>query len=104
MSAAGSLWRYGRIMTAADESGERDFLGFLEPLSGEAQVLRTKAGAVSRERFRLIAEPGEGFSAGLSTRVLCAGTEYRLLSIRDIYAGEVLSHRECVLRKAGSDA
>lgn len=105
--ATRELWRFGRIFSASDPQGgnKRSFKGFLEPLgTAETMSVRTKAGLMSAERFRLIAEPGESFPEGVSARISCAGTNFRLLSIREIYAGGELSHRECVLRKAEGSA
>lgn len=102
--AAELIRRHGRELVAADTSGERSFFGFLEPLGAQSAAggERSRAGVVSHERFRLVAEPAEEFSQGLSTRVRCGETEYKVLSIREIYAGEELSHRECVLRRVES--
>lgn len=102
---AGRLWRFGRIFAAADADGtKREFMGFLEPIGNAKPDAKTKAGTLSSERYRLIAEPKEEFPDGTATRIFCGETEYRLLNIREIYAGGALCHRECVLRKAGGNA
>lgn len=101
-SAVGKIWRFGRLMTAKDPNGEeRGFQGFLEhlTLSDGAAVERGRAGILQKERFRLIAEPEERFACGTATRVLCGGAEYRVLSIREVYVGGELSHRECILKR-----
>ena len=78
-----ALWRFGRAVTAFDETSPagRTFRGFLEPMDrrSSTEKIRTKAGFAPKEKFRLFAEPGEAFSAGEETRLVCGGEEFRLL-------------------------
>ncbi|MEG0940511.1 MAG: hypothetical protein RSE64_01320 [Oscillospiraceae bacterium] len=98
------IWDCARGLCAFDSASPagRSFRGFLEPLQvGDGIVVRKKPGIVSRERFRLIAEPCEAFSGGVGMRISCGGDEFELLAVREVFAGDEISHRECVLRKTG---
>ena len=99
------VWRYGRRLLALDESsaGGREFYGFLEPmsLSSEISETRNKAGLVPSEEFRLIADPAESFAYGTATTIVSGNIKFEVLSVREVYDGEKISHRECVLLKVG---
>lgn len=99
------VWRYGRRLLAFDESsaGGREFYGFLDPMSLSSVVseTRNKAGLVPTEEFRLIVEPAETFAYGTATTIVCGNIRFELLNVREVYDGEKISHRECVLLKVG---
>lgn len=97
------LWAFGQELKLVDaRSAEgRWFRGFLEALGAEDFDLRSPVGLVSKERFRLIAEPGEKFPCGRETVIFFRGMRYGILGIREIYAGEGISHRELVLSRQG---
>jgi len=102
------VWPYGQTLRAfdADSVNGREFTGFLEPLSltdCDAEE-RTEAGIVCKEKYRLIASPSETFPYGPATLIVCGSIKYELLSIKEVQAGEKISHRECVLLKVGKAA
>jgi hypothetical protein len=99
----GDVWEFGREFFLMDEDGEklRSFRGFLEHggLSGRAYK-KSRAGLVSKEKFRLISEPCEDFLPfGAGAKIYCEGCSYELISSFEVYAGKALSHRESVLRR-----
>ncbi len=99
------LWGYGRKMSAYDGGLAlgREFRGFLEPmnpLSG-AEEARDKVGVLPTEKYLLLAEPAEAFACGSATSIICGGVRFELLSVREVFNGEKVSHRECVLLKVG---
>ena len=101
----GGIWRFGRELEVfpPESSSGRRFLGFLEPLSltdGES-FDRGKPYLVPRERFRLIAPPEEDFFGGKARRVDCGGECFELVSIKEIYLGEAITHREALLLRTG---
>lgn len=79
------------------------FHGFLEPMDRRTSIarIRSKAGIVQTEKFRLFAEPGETFPAGEGTKIVAGNEEFRLLRVKAMYDGEKVTHRECVLLKTG---
>lgn len=99
------IWKFGRKFRAYDgtEDDGREFMGFVEPVNPDCSEdeIRSKAGIVVQEKFRLISEPKEAFPFGKDTRIVCGASEYKLLSINEIYDGEKVSHRECILLKSG---
>lgn len=99
------LWRYGQKLHAFDEGSDqgREFYGFLESMSfsSAAQESRDRAGIVPDEEYRLIVEPAEALAYGKATMIVCGGTKYELLSVEEVYDGDKVSHRECVLLKVG---
>ena len=99
------LWRYGQKLFAYDCSSAegRQFSGFLEPMnlrSAEAKK-RDKAGILPTEEYLLLAEPTEAFDCGCKTTIVGGGLKFELLSVREVFDGEKVSHRECVLLKVG---
>ena len=102
------VWRHGRRLIAFDESTSvgREFYGFIEPLSFGTEVseVRDRAGIVPAEKYRLIAEPSEEFSCGTATRLVCGNMSFELVSVKEVFDGEKITHRECVLLKTGEVA
>ncbi|MEF9971340.1 MAG: hypothetical protein RR731_03395 [Oscillospiraceae bacterium] len=100
-AAFDGIWSFARVLTAfaGTATKGRKFLGFLEPLrpAETAKRVRTKAGFLPRERFRLLAEPKEDFSG--ITRLVCGGDEFEILSVQEVYLGNLISHRECILKR-----
>lgn len=105
MTTFSGAWRYGQRLTVLDEASPegRGFRGFLAPLGAGVGDFdyRSLIGEVSQERFLLIAEPEEAFPHGCEGRVVFKGQRYAILGIREIYAGEALSHREALLYRQG---
>ncbi len=99
------LWRFGQRMRAfdANSSGGRNFYGFIEPMSLSLvdSETRGRTGVSPQEQFWLIAEPSETFSGGTSTTIVCGSERFELLSVKEVFAGQRVSHRECVLLKVG---
>ena len=99
------IWPYGQTLRAFDagSSDGREFMGFMEPLSftDYATEERTGAGIVYKEKYRLLAAPAESFPCGTETVIVCGSVKYEVLSIKEICDGEEISHRECILLKAG---
>lgn len=99
------IWRYGQRLVAYDSASAagREFMGFLEPMNfySGASSVRSKAGLIPTEKFRLISEPDELFPSGTSTRIVCGGSAFELLSVNEVFDGERIAHRECVLLKTG---
>lgn len=102
------IWKFGRTLTIfdPDSSDSRTFLGFLEPLSltGYQRSIRKKAAVLFKEKFRLIAEPGEDFYSGRAVKIACGADEFEILTIKTLYMGEKTSHRECILLRIGEVA
>ena len=84
-----------------DSDESRVFRGFLEPLSLNESIptVRVKPGIFVRERYRLIAEPEETFPAGAATRIFSGSVEFEVLNIKELYDGERVTHRECIVRE-----
>lgn len=105
MSAFDGIWKYARTMKVmSPDSNERhDFKGFLENVNpdGIKKFYRTKTGKISAMKFRLISEPREDFFDGKASGILRGDRSYEILSIKDIYIGDEISHRECILRLSG---
>ena len=99
------VWSYGQKLYAYDKgvTSGRSFSGFLEPLNLVTDVSETKTrvGLVPNEEYRLIAEPSEIFPYGTETVIACGSTKYEVISVKEIYCGEKVSHRECLLLKVG---
>lgn len=99
------LWRYGKKLCVFDGSSAegRQFYGFLEPMnlrSAEAEK-RDKAGILPTEEYLLLAEPTKAFACASATTIIGGGMKFELLSVREVFDGEKVSHRECVLLKVG---
>ena len=99
------IWRFGRELEvfSPDSLSGRRFLGFLEPLSltdGES-FDRGKPYLIPKERFRLIAPTEEDFFAGTAKRLDCGGECFEVVSIKEIYLGEAVTHREVLLLRTG---
>ena len=105
MAVFSGVWDYGQRLMVVDESSPkgREFRGFLTPLGGGTGDFDYKSmiGAVSKERFLLVAEPEETFPHDCEARVVFGGRQYTILGIREIYVGEALSHREALLYQQG---
>ncbi len=101
------LWQFGRMLFIRDEvSGEeRAFRGFLEPLNLTAveREKRSRAGVVQTEKFRLIAEPDESFSGGRDRLICSDNCEFEIIRIKELYYGDIISHRECILLRRGGE-
>ncbi|MDR0951450.1 MAG: hypothetical protein LBM18_00795 [Oscillospiraceae bacterium] len=101
----GEVWRFAGALTvfSLDGSESREFRGFLEPLSltQEPEFSRERPFALPRERFRLISEPGEDFYGGSAIKISRGGEIYELLTVKPIYFGETVTHRESVLLRTG---
>lgn len=99
------LWRFGRTLTVfdADAPEGRTFRGFLEPMDRRTSTdrIRSKAGIIQREKYRLFAEPGEFFPGGEGSKITVGNEEFRLLRAKAMCDGETVTHRECVLLKTG---
>lgn len=99
------IWEFARSLTVFSPDGlvSRQFLGFLEPLSFTAyeSVAHKKPFLLPKEKFRLIAQPEEDFFGGGAERIACGGDAFEILSVKPVYIGEVITHRECVLLKTG---
>ncbi|PKM72484.1 MAG: hypothetical protein CVU91_08825 [Firmicutes bacterium HGW-Firmicutes-16] len=99
------IWSHGQKLFAYDEgvTSGRSFLGFIEPSNLVADVVeaRTRVGFVPNEEHRLIATPSETFPYGTETMIVCGTAKFEVLSVKEIYSGEKVSHRECMLLKAG---
>ena len=99
------IWNFGQMLCAFDpESDEgRDFRGFVEPIKKDSDTMmhRDRMGIVSDKKFRLICEPSEIFPLGLETKIVFDYGIYELLSISEVYEGNIISHRECIIRKIG---
>lgn len=80
-------------------------MGFIEPLnltSGAPEV-RNRAGLIPNEEYRLIAPPSETFPYGTESVIIFGNATFEMLSVKEIYSGEKVSHRECVLIKVGEE-
>ena len=99
------IWSFGQKLFAFDASSVvgREFFGFLEPMSFGSAVSETRdrMGVVPTEEFRLIAAPTETFSCGSATQIICGNAKFELCSVKEVFDGEMISHRECVLLKVG---
>ncbi len=99
------VWFHGQKLYAYDEgvTSGRSFLGFIEPSNLVADVAetRTRAGFVPNEEHRLIAAPWETFPYGTETVIVCGTAKFEVVSVKEIYNGEKVSHRECMLLKVG---
>ncbi len=102
------IWKYARslIISAPDGSQSRPFLGFLEPISLTDPVSseRRRPFILPKEKFRLISEPGEDFYGGGAVYVSCAGEMFEVLSVKPVYIGGEITHRESVLVRTGEAA
>ena len=107
MEILDGLWQFGRMLFIRDEKSgeERAFRGFLEPLNLTAveREKRSRAGVVQKEKFRLIAEPTESFFQGRDRLVRCGNSQFEIISIKELYCGDIISHRECILRRRGGE-
>ncbi len=99
------VWPYGQKLYAYDgeSTSGRVFSGFLEPVNlGSADLeTRDRAGTVAEEMYRLIAAPKETFPYGTATVIVCGTVKYEVLSVKEVFDGAKVSHRECILLKAG---
>lgn len=99
------VWRFGRKLLAFDVGSVagREFYGFIEPMSFGSVVSETRdrMGVIPTEEYRLIAAPVETFPCGTETQIVCGNAKFELLAIKEVYDGEKISHRECVLLKVG---
>lgn len=99
------VWNYGQKLCAFDEgvTSGRSFLGFLEPLklAADSSETRSGAGLVPNEEYRLIAAPSETFPYGTETVIVYGNAKFEVLSVKEIFNGGKISHRECVLLKVG---
>lgn len=102
------IWEFARSLTVFSPDGveSRLFLGFLEPLSLTDHVSseRKKPFILPKERFRLISQPAEDFYGGKAMLVACGGEIFEILSVKPVYLGEEVTHRECVLLRTGEVA
>ena len=99
------IWSYGQKLIIHDkgEASGRSFMGFIEPLNLTADVSEAgnRAGLIPNEEYRLIAEPSETFPYGTDSVIVCGNTRFEVRSVKEIYSGEKIYHRECVLLKVG---
>ena len=99
------LWPFGQRFVAfdADAPEGREFAGFIEPISAALGVneTRVRAGVLPEESFRLIASPSESFPRGTATVLVSGDVRYEVKSVKEIYAGERICYRECVVMKTG---
>lgn len=99
------VWRFGRKLLAFDAGSVagREFYGFLEPMSFGFAVSETRdrMGVVPTEEYQLIAAPAETFPYGAATQIVCGNAKFELLAVKEVFVGEKISHRECVLLKVG---
>lgn len=102
------VWRFGQKLVAFDAGSVagREFYGFLEPMSFSSAVSETRdrTGVIPTEEFRLIAAPAETFPCGTATKFLYKNAKFELLAVKEVFDGEKISHRECVLLKVGEVA
>lgn len=99
------IWEFARRLTVFSPDGleSRQFLGFLEPMSLTVydDESRKKPFILPKEKFRLIAQPEEDFFGGSADRIVCGGCNFEILSVKPVFIGEKITHRECVLLKRG---
>ena len=99
------VWSYGQKFLAYDDgvTSGRSFLGFVEALNlaADSSETRVRAGLIKKEEYRLIAAPSETFPYKTETVIICGSSKFEVLSVKEIYNGEKVSHRECVLLKVG---
>lgn len=101
----GDIWYFAQTLTVFNTDGTKshEFKGFIEPLGLTDTVtsIRKKPGIVKKEKYRLISEPEEDLYGCCASHVEFGGYRFEIISIKNIYYGDKVGHRECVLIKTG---
>lgn len=100
----GWAWEYAQSLSVSgpEGGGSREFKGFIQPQSMSARPSSgRRPGLRNRERYRLLAHPEEDFFRGRAAAVRWGERLFELLAVKEVYIGDALSHRECVLLEMG---
>lgn len=100
----GWAWEYAQSLTVIgpEKDESREFKGFIQPESVTARPSSgRRPGLRHRERYRLLAHPEEDLFGGRAGTVRWGERLFELLAVKEIYIGDALSHRECVLLEMG---
>ena len=99
------IWGCAQTLTVFNGDGtlSRSFRGFIEALelSDSERELVKKPGLIAMEKYRLVSDPDEDFYEGKASQIEYAGYLFKILYQENIYVGDIISHKECVLLKTG---